>query len=181
MIKKTSNKFILYIIAIIILFIIPIITIITNYNTLKSGEVFIFKVRSYDPYDVFRGNYMNIVFDENSVINTSNIIDTFKKVYVEIGKNNDGFGYFKSISNTKPKNTKTYFKTNCNMYSYNESKKKYVIDTPNRYYMNEKKSKMAEEILNKNIKNAYVKVSVKNGKMNVIGLYINGILIDECI
>ena len=44
--------------------------------------------------------------------------------------------------------------------------------------MNEKKSLSAEGTYRKNIDNTYVKVRVKNGKMVIVGVYVNDVLID---
>ena len=44
--------------------------------------------------------------------------------------------------------------------------------------MNENKSLNAEQIYRDNIDNTYVKVRVKNGKMVIVGVYVNNILID---
>ena len=45
--------------------------------------------------------------------------------------------------------------------------------------MNEDKSENAEKIYRENLDNAYVKVRVKDGKMVLVGVYINDILIDS--
>ena len=41
-------------------------TIISNTNTLKDGTEYLFKVEAFDPYDMFRGNYLWINFDEDT-------------------------------------------------------------------------------------------------------------------
>lgn len=178
MTKLTSNKIIIYILSICILFVIPIYTIATNNNTLKDGTEYLFKVEAFDPYDMFRGNYLNIKFKENTVkgISTYYQESNNDEYYVTIEKNKDGFAYFKSISSTKPRNTSNYFKTTGYYNKYSNTCK---IDTPTRYYMNEKKSVIAEEIYRNNIDTTYVKVRVKNGKMVIVGVYVNDILIDS--
>ena len=93
-----------------------------------------------------------------------------------IGTASDGFAYFKSISLTEPDNTSNYFKTTAHYRTY---AKKYIIDTPTRYYMNENKSISAEQIYRDNIDSTYVKVRVKDGKMVIVGVYVNDILIDS--
>ena len=164
MIKISLNKLVIYIVTILILFLIPICTIVVNFYTINTGEIYLFKVRTYDPYDMLRGNYLNIQFDKDFII-SNEIIDDTKDVYLELGIDNDGFAYFKNISNNKPKDSNIYFKTKC---YYNKYSKEYKIDTPNRYYMNENKSKLAEELYKNNLDNAYIKVSVKNGHMNIL-------------
>lgn len=173
--KLTLNQVILYTLSILILFGIPIYTIVTNDTTLKDGTEYLFKVQAFDPYDMFRGNYLNISFKEDSV--NVNLLEDYnsEECYVTIDTGAEGFAYFRSISFTKPKNISNYFKTTGYYSSYS---KKYIIDTPTRYYMNENKSLNAEKIYRDNSDNTYVKVRVKNGKMVIVGVYVNNILID---
>ena len=175
--KLTLNQRILYALSILILFAIPIYTIVTNDTTLKGGTEYLFKVQAFDPYDMFRGNYLDISFKENSVdVNFLKDYNTAREeCYVTIGTSPNGFAHFKSVSFAKPKNTSNYFKTTGYYRSYSQ---KFIIDTPTRYYINENKSLNAEQIYRDNIDNTYVKVRVKNGKMVIIGVYVNNILID---
>ena len=176
--KLKLNQIMVYALSILILFAIPIYTIIANNTTLKDGTEYLFKVEAFDPYDMFRGNYLNIDFKENSVY--VNLLDEYniyrEECYVTIGIGPDGFAYFNSLSLTEPKNTSNYFKTTGYYRSY---AKEYIIDTPTRYYMNENKSLNAEQTYRDNIDNTYVKVRVKNGKMVIVGVYVNNVLIDS--
>lgn len=176
--KLTLNQIIIYTLSIFILFAIPIYTILSNNATLKDGTEYLFKVEAFDPYDMFRGNYLNISFKENSVEENSLEQANYEhsEYYVTIGTDVDGFAYFKSISQEKPKYTSNYFKTTGYYRNYAQE---YIIDTPTRYYMNENKSLSAEQIYRENIDDTYVKVRVKNGKMVIVGVYVNDILIDS--
>lgn len=175
--KLTLNQIIIYALSILILFAIPIYTIGTNDTTLKDGTEYLFKVEAFDPYDMFRGNYLNIRFKEDTVIGSSFELqnNNGRECYVTIGVGLDGFAYFRSISSTEPKNTSNYYKTTG---YYKKYAGQYIIDTPTRYYMNENKSLKAEQIYEENIDNTYVKVRVKNGKMVIVGVYVNNVLID---
>ena len=176
-----KKQLIIYIVSILILFAVPIFTIINNTNTLKDGTEYFFKVEAYDPYDMFRGNYLNIQFIERKVLayadnySTDNYYN--KDCYVTINTRADGFAYFDKISFSKPVNTSNYYKTKC-YGSYDKYMYTYTIETPNRYYMNENKSANAEKVYRDNIDNAYVKVRIKNGEMVIVGVYINNVLID---
>lgn len=180
--KKKSNQLIIYIVSVVVLFAIPIFTIASNTNTLKDGTEFLFKVEAYDPYDMFRGNYLNINFEEDTAFyipdynNSKEENYRKEECYVTIGTREDGFAYFKTAGSKKPNNTSDYFKTTG---YYSEYDNKFSVDTPNRYYMNEDKSENAEKIYRENLDNAYVKVRVKDGKMVLVGVYINDILIDS--
>ena len=176
--KLTSNQILIYALSILVLFAIPIYTIAKNTDTLKDGTEYLFQVEAFDPYDMFRGNYLDISFKENSVNCSSSLqqTDNYDEYYVTIRTDKDGFAYFSSISTIEPQNTSNYFKTTG---YYSPHSKNYIIDTPTRYYMNENKSLGAEQIYRDNIDSTYVKVRVKNGKMVIVGVYVNDILIDS--
>lgn len=177
MMNKITIKIIIYILSLIFLFSIPICLIIENTDTLIGGEEYLFKVEAFDPYDMFRGNYLNINFKERSIeADSNNIVKDDTYFYVTISKDIEGFAYFDNISTSKPQNTSNYFKTTG---YYSEYSNLYFIETPTRYYMNEEKSLSAEKTYNENIDNTYVKVRVKNGKMVIVGVYVNDILIDS--
>ena len=176
--KLTQKQILLFSLTLIILFCIPIYTIVASANTLKDGTEFLFKVMAFDPYDMFRGNYLNIRFEEKEVRGAPNMSSNSSSrdnYYVTIETNPDGFAYFSKISKTKPVGTSNYFKTTAYYYNYDGI---YTIDTPTRYYMNEKKSLNAEQIYRDNIRNTYVKVRVKDGKMVIVGVYVDNVLID---
>ncbi len=177
MIKLPFKKFVAFVIAMFVLFTIPVYTIVVNTDTLKDGTEYYFKIEAYDPYDMFRGNYLNIAFEQDTVLAFSDYLDLNynEKCYVTIGINSDGYSYFKGISKDIPTDTTAYYETTAYYRSWQNG---YAIDTPTRYYMNENKSLKAEDYLNDNIDNAYVKVRVKNGKMVIVGLYVNNMLID---
>ncbi len=177
MIKLPFKKFIVYIISVFMLFTIPIYTIAINTNTLKDGTEYYFKIEAYDPYDMFRGNYLRIAFEEDTVFSKDNYLDLDYNdtCFVTIKVGDNGYAYFDNIYTEKPTHTNAYYETTV---SYKSWRDRYVISTPTRYYMNEDKSLDAEQYLNDNIDNAYVKVRVKNGKMVIVGVYVNGKLID---
>lgn len=171
-----KNKIIIYIVAIFILFIIPIGTVFIKTDALRNGEEFLFKVEAFDPYDMFRGNYLRINFMEQDVVGEYPKEGEYGDwLYVSVDKSGDGFAYFSNISIEKPKEISNYYKTRG---YYREYSKTYNIDTPTRYYMNENKSLDAEEVYNENMDNTYVKVRIKDGQMVIVGVYVNDVLID---
>lgn len=171
-----KQKIILYVLTIIILFSLPIATIIVSTDTLKDGREFLFKVEAFDPYDMFRGNYLNINFKEQEVEGIYQKEGEYGDIFfVTINERDDGFAYFSDINTKKPNDTSDYYITRAYYRSYAET---YDIDTPTRYYMNENKSLDAEKIYEENIDNTYVKVRVKDGKMVIVGVYVDDVLID---
>lgn len=182
--KKLDKKnMTLYILMLLLLFGIPIYTIIVSTDTLKGGKEFLFKVEAFDPYDMFRGNYLAIEFKERKVKSVEDLkASRGECAYVMINEDGNGFAYFSDIVLEKPVKGSDYYKTKIGYCSENYDSDRlyeYTIDTPTRYYMNENKSLAAENLYNENIKNTYVKVRVKDGKMVIVGVYINDVLIDS--
>ncbi len=181
--KLDKKSWTLYILMIILLFSIPIYTIIISTDTLKGGKEFLFRVEAFDPYDMFRGNYLAIRFKEKSVESLKNFEENEGEyAYVTIDEDENGFAYFSDISIEKPAEKSNYYKTiidNVWKRYDNDRIYEYSINTPTRYYMNENKSLNAEKVYNENLENTYVKVRVKDGKMVIVGVYVNDVLIDS--
>ena len=171
-----KNKLIIYIVAVFVLFIIPISTVWLKTDALRNGEEFLFKVEAFDPYDMFRGNYLFINFVEQEVKGKYSEEGEYDDwYYATISKDEDGFAYFSDISLERPNERSNYYKTRGYYRDYDQT---YRVVTPTRYYMNENKSLDAEEIYEDNIENTYVKVRVKDGQMVIVGVYVNDVLID---
>lgn len=175
MMNKVKTN-ILFALAVIVLFTVPVIMIIMNNLALKRGTEYLFKVEAFDPYDMLRGNYIYITF-ENEEVKSEQLNDEYysEELYVTIKKDKKGYAYFDKVSLTKPENT-DYYKTSGYYSSYSEG---YRINTPTRYYMNEDKSLEAEKLYEENIDDTYVKVRVHKGNMVIVGVYIGDNLIDN--
>lgn len=176
----STKKLLIYLVAVVILFAVPIAIVVINTDTLKDGNEFLFKVAAFDPYDMLRGNYLDINFEEESAEIAFELDKNFEyytreKMYVTIKENADGFAYFDRAYLEKPKETQDYYETDGTYRRYNEDVR---VVTPTRYYMNENKSLDAEKVYNENTDNTYVKVRVKDGKMVIVGVYVNNVLID---
>lgn len=169
--KIETKKLLLYIFIVAVLFLLPICTIIVNTDTLEDGNEFLFKVEAFDPYDMFRGNYLDIDFLEDSVNNDETYDMNYgERCYATIKIREDGFAYFDKLTQERPRDTSDYYETTARYGG--------MINTPTRYYMNENKSLDAEKVYEENLDNTYVKVRVKNGKMVIVGVFVDGVLID---
>ena len=174
------NKWIFYIITVVILFSIPIVTVVNNMITLKNGTEFKFRVMAFDPYDMFRGMYLDIQLaeDETRTNYYSDILEEYDKnnVFVTIKEDYDGFAYFDKVFGEKPEDTINYVKATVD---YSEYANSYYVESPLKaYYMNEEKSYGAEKIYDDNIEATCVKVRVKDGNMTIVGIYVDDVLID---
>ncbi|MCL2488728.1 MAG: GDYXXLXY domain-containing protein [Oscillospiraceae bacterium] len=144
---------------------VPVYMMADRYDTLKNGEEYKFKVRPVDPYDAFRGRYVDLYLGP---------MDGGYGKYGIIKVDSSGFAKVKTITNQKPKDG-AYIKSGSNDDWF-----ELPID---RYYMDEKLAPKAEELMwsGDEAREAYVTVRVKNGKLVVSGLYVDGQAIEDVI
>jgi len=144
----------------------PIYMIANKYHILRAGEEFMFRVNPVDPYDAFRGRYVQL--GAWQAVSASG----FGR-YGTIAVDTDGFAYISSITDNKPVSV-AYVKSN------NRSGFSLPID---RYYMEERLAPRAEELAWQRAPDVetYVTVRVKNGELIISGLYIDGVAIEDII
>lgn len=143
---------------------VPIYMIIGKYDTLRTGEEFKFKVSPVDPYDAFRGRYVSL--------NARQEVSGGGK-YGIIAIDTDGYAYIETITDEKPKSG-AYVKS---------SSRDWFTMPIERYYMDEKLAPKAESLTRQRDENkiTYVTVRVKNGKLVISGLFIDGAAIEDII
>ena len=87
-----------------ILLAIPGAMIYSHEKILKQGEVFMFKTRPVDPYDLFRGRYVVLAFEQDSFeYNGPEHYPNNTVVYLTLGRDKKGFTKIESFSTEKPK------------------------------------------------------------------------------
>ena len=124
-----------------------------NYDTLRTGDPYKFIVQPYDPYDPFRGRYVELRPVER----------TYYK-YAALGRDEGGFATILSASDERPPYSGVYAK-NLRL---------------NRYYMNESMAPIAERV-QRDLSESdimYLLVKVKRGHYVIEGLYLNDIPIE---
>lgn len=162
--KKYLSLFLIAAIAVQLF--VPSYMIFSKYNTLKNGEQYKFKAYPVDPYDPFRGRYVQF-----SVNDVSRKYSTEKYGIISIDEN--GFAHIKEFSDEKPIDK-----------PYIESLSDDFFSMPvDRYYMEDKLAPAAENLVAKTIKtdDVYITVRVLGGDVVVEGLFINGVAIEDLL
>ncbi len=177
-------KMIFFAIVIIAMFAVPALMIRKGEEVLDKGSIYIFKAAPADPYDYFRGRYVNIRIEKNYVTVPPDATLDFEPnepVYAGIKTGNDGFAYFDSLSKTVPENG-DYVKVH---FSYRDKDKVYLLIPFNQFFMNEKLAPEAErvvrEALMKRKDSCVIKLRVHNDTAVIEELLINNIPIKEYI
>ena len=154
---------------------------ISNRNdVLENGKHLKFLLNSNDPYDHFRGKYINIDFIANKFkTSDKNIWKNGDEVYVTFKNDEYGFAMIKSVSRQKPKGTETYVRAEIDRFYDNEVEILYPF---NKYFLNEAISESTEKMLieahNDKSKIVFVVVSVKDGEAVLKDLKIEDIPVD---
>ena len=144
----------------------PIYMIANKYHILRTGVEFIFRVNPVDPYDAFRGRYVNLNAQQAVEVSGSGR-------YGIIAVDADGFAYVSSITDNKPVS---------GAYVRSNSRSWFMLPI-NRYYMEERLASRAETLIWERApdKEAYVTVRIKNGELIISGLFVDGVAIEDIL
>ncbi len=155
-------------------------------DTLNTGTEYRFKTAPIDPNDPFRGKYITLNYDENTV-EIENEEDWIRGdyVYVQLITDNDRFAKIKSVSKEKPTDNQDYLKAKVSFVSGNGSNM-LTIDYPfDRFYMEESKAYEAEltyrQTLQDTSKLTFAVVGIKNGDAVLKDVLIDGTSIREIV
>ncbi len=142
-------------------------------GTLQGGQLFKFRTAPFDPYDAFRGRYVALQVESNTVPSVPGTsYEHGAPVYAMISVNNEGLAGFSGISVAKPVD-KPYIASRV-QYEYDG---KVILNLPiDRYYMNEEDAPKAERAVwahqTRTNRNAFILVRVKDGRAVVEDLLI---------
>lgn len=169
---------------------VPSQMILEHEDVATNGKVFKFSTSPIDPYDAFRGKYIQLNFKEDTGnVNTeTKSLNYGDDIYVTF-KDSSRFALVDSISINEPKNTSVYIKAKVsyvdnNYLGFVNSKGKrpvlsiHIIYPFERFYMNEIKAPKAETAYRENSRqtkdNVYALIAIKNG----VGV-VNDVIIDS--
>jgi uncharacterized membrane-anchored protein len=128
---------------------VPASMIIQHEKALQKGTVLKFRTQIYDPYDPFRGRYVQLNFEMTrnpiQVTDTEDTTQTYhhewKEAYVILAQDEKGFARAIGVSDQRPAQG-IYMRTRVRRYGDG-----YNIRLPfDRYFMNEKAAPKAERI-----------------------------------
>lgn len=195
------NKLILFLlfpVVVVFQYYVPGRILYQHEQALQKGELVKFRTGIYDPYDPFRGRYVQLRFELSSVdkseVEEIGLSEERRyryresMAYVLLETDPDGFAKVKSVSTSKPEEG-IYVQTPVRYFSGGTL----YIDWPfDRYFMNEKSAPEAERLYieanrgrnreqepwsNDN----YVGVRVYQGTVALESLYVSGTKIEELL
>lgn len=165
---------------------VPAKMIMDRENILAQGKEFKFKTAPIDPNDPFRGKYLSLFYNDNT-IKIANVDDwqSGENVYVSLGTDDEGYAFMKAVSKEKPSDQNDYLSVSVAYVSY-DSIPALTINYPfDRFYMEESKAKEAEYVqreasLDSN-QVSYALVRIQNGKYVLKDVMINDVSIAEIV
>ncbi len=172
----------LFALLIVVQIALPVSMIAKREATLKNGVVFRFKTAPVDPYDAFRGRFVALRVEVNSISKPMGVdLKYGQKVFAQLTVDANGFAKISAISLQRPK-AGDYLAATVGYCHENSVNLNLPFD---RYYMEEKAASHAEQVYREHSRrdqqDAYVIVRIKDGFAVVEGLYIGGSKIEEIL
>jgi len=175
-----------FILVAIVQLYVPVKMILDKETVLDAGIEYKFKTAPVDPSDPFRGKYITLSYEGNSiVVKPESDWIRGEHIYVMLSRDNEGFSRIKAISKEVPSQEQDYFKAEIRFVTL-KGPKKVVINYPfNRYYMEETKAYTAELAYRESQKDSskvtYALVSVWEGEAVLKDVLIDGVSINEIV
>jgi len=184
-----SNKKIIFSIFILIALAqlyVPAKMILNREDVLNSGVEYRFKTAPIDPTDPFRGKYIVLRFENNTVkVDDETAWEYGEEIFASLGTDQDGYAKTIAVSKDEPIDGKDYMKVRIRYVSHDKSNILTVNYPFDRYYMEESKAYDAEVAYRESRRDtnqiAYALVRVKNGEAVLKDVLINGESIKEIV
>lgn len=181
--RRTIN-IALYIIVALVQLYVPYNMIRGREDVLVSGTAYRFKTAPIDPNDPFRGKYIVLRFEANSLeVDDEKAFSYGEEVYVSIGNDEEGFAEIVDIDKVVPISEKDYVKAKLNYVSSNGQNEVGVEYPFDRFYMEESKAKIAEDeyrqALRDKEKMTFALVYIKDGEAVISDVFIDGMSVRE--
>ena len=159
---------------------VPAAMILKRERTLAHGQAFKFRTAPVDPYDAFRGRYVALGFDRNSVAAPpGHDFARGQTVHVRLAEDADGFATFAEVLRDPP-DAAPYLTTKIQYVGGDLVHLRLPFD---RFYMDENEAPAAERAYWKysasSNRNAYVQVRIEKGFAVLEDLYVDGTPIRE--
>ncbi|HVM62471.1 MAG TPA: GDYXXLXY domain-containing protein [Verrucomicrobiae bacterium] len=154
---------------------VPAWMIVSHEQTLAAGEVFKFHTAPVDPYDAFRGRYVRLQIDQNSLPMPAGVEwKRGQKVFALIETGTNGFARLTELRATPPVD-KPYLAVRVSYISGQTA----WLDVPlDRFYMEESLAPAAEKAYREHSRvaqhDAYITVRIRDGSPVIENLWIDG-------
>lgn len=163
---------------------VPAGMILRREASMVRGNEFKLRVRPVDPYDAFRGRYVQLGFDPITVPPPGGVrVVPGQKAYALLKADSAGFVMVEAVTSTAPKDgdyLEVTLRPDAN-FGGTGSGRAQIVWPFDRYYMEETVAPAAERVYRDQASSttAYVTVRVLNGTGVITGLYLDGVPIEQ--
>nr|WP_321451817.1 GDYXXLXY domain-containing protein [uncultured Carboxylicivirga sp.] len=182
--NKKSILLTLFVVVALAQLFVPYKMIWDRETILKEGTDIKLKTAPIDPNDPFRGKYIVLDYDENTIKKDS--IEHWSKgdkVFVYFSNDKDGFAKIASVTREVSDEDKPYVKATIGNRFWDDTTSIRIDYDFDRFYMEESKAKGAEEAHRQaqrdTSKISYALVSVKDGEAVVKDVFIDDVSVRE--
>jgi uncharacterized membrane-anchored protein len=166
---------------------IPASMILDREEVIEEGKVYKFKTRPIDPADPLRGRYLILGYEDDYVaVPGDTSLYAGQDIYVVLKEDEQGFMNIADLAKAKPSGSNAFVKAQINRVNYRDDTSHVYIQYPfDRYYMEEFKAPLAEEVQNLSARDSgsisYALVKVKDGEAVLTDVLVDGISIHKLI
>ena len=174
-----SLRMILFLVLALIQLAVPAVMMGQWETTLREGRPYKFRTAPVDPYDAFRGRYVALRVETNTLPYEGQAISSGRKVFVLLSEGADGFARLDSMSLTRPTHS-AYLSARILSCYGGQAHLQFPFD---RYYMKEDLAPKAEKAYfrasSRTNRTAHIQVRVRDGRAVVEELFIEDVPIGE--
>jgi uncharacterized membrane-anchored protein len=158
---------------------IPATMILQRERTLRDGHVYKFRTRPVDPYDAFRGRYVQLGFEQDHAPLTGENISNGATGYARLETDAEGFAIVRAVT-PEPPEQGDFLKVRVIYAAWNNKAGEAHFRMPfDRFYLEETKAPAAERAYREHsrqggARDAYVIVRVRAGQGVIENLYVAG-------
>ena len=179
---KTKFLFIAFVVTALLQLSAPLKMVYDSEMTERQGTLYRFRTAPVDPNDPFRGKYVALRFNAETLATKDTTWMPDETVYALIEKDSVGFATITRLSRSEPDGDNNYIAATVHYYSQGIV----TLNLPfERFYMEESKAPEAEIAYNdyagKEQKPAYAIVAVKNGHSVLKDVIVDDIPIREYV
>ena len=181
-----SRQSILLIVLFVVQLLVPSKMVYDHLQLINSGHRYFFKCIPLDPADPFKGRYVYLNFENQSV---TMLKDPKKskntKVYITFSIDSNQKARAHTLSTSLPNTTDYLYTQIIDEIEVGADSMEYVIDVPiHKYFMNEFKALQAEQAYINATRDGVetmAEVVIWKGQIQLVGLYINGVPIETYV
>jgi len=176
----------------VLVLLIPAYMIGTSADILSNGKHYKFRMEGYDPFDIFRGNYLDIRINTRNIPTDKEDWVPGERVYLSIDVDPEGYAFFDEALEEAPKSgdylvsrvdrvnrltsdvTNFFFR---GLFGRNRHGSRNTVDVemPNnlgKYFINEEYAMDGEYALRQRRRSSSLHVKVKNGNVRIQDVYV---------